>query len=272
MLLAILLGPHAAYLTIMSVLLVQALFFADGGILALGCNVLNMGLFPCFIAYPLVYRVIAGPGAARGRVMAGAITGSVVALLMGAFAVVLETTVSGISDLPFGTFLVFMLPIHLAIGIVEGLVTAAVVVFVFQARPELATAASGHESRGQAQTVAVALLLAAILVGGIVSWFASGDPDGLEWSIARSTGAEELEAPEAGAHALSARVQEHTALMPDYAFASGETDEETEQEATGVVQTETTVAGLVGAGLTLLVAGAMAFLFRPRRKPADAPA
>ena len=56
LLLAILLGPHAALLTIASVLIVQALFFADGGLLALGCNVFNLGFFPCFIAYPFIYK------------------------------------------------------------------------------------------------------------------------------------------------------------------------------------------------------------------------
>ena len=53
MILAILLGPHAAFLTMASVLFIQALFFADGGLLALGCNIFNLGFFPCFLAYPL---------------------------------------------------------------------------------------------------------------------------------------------------------------------------------------------------------------------------
>ncbi len=258
LLLAILLGPHAAFLTITSVLLVQALFFADGGLLALGCNVLNLGLFPCFIAYPLIYRPIAGTGLARGRVMAGALLGAVVALLMGAFAVVLETTASGISDLPFSSFLLFMLPIHLAIGIVEGLVTATVVLFVYQARPELAVAGQG--STGSGRAVAVALLLAAVITGGLLSWFASGNPDGLEWSIARTADTEELAAPGEGVHALSAHIQEKTVLMPDYAFGDA-----SPEESAGVVRTGTTVAGLVGVGLTLLVAGTLALVFRPRR-------
>ena len=52
MLLAILLGPHAAFIVIASILTVQALFFADGGLLALGCNIWNLGIYPCYIAYP----------------------------------------------------------------------------------------------------------------------------------------------------------------------------------------------------------------------------
>jgi cobalt/nickel transport system permease protein len=59
LLLAILLGPSAAYLTIASVLMIQSLFFADGGLLALGCNIFNLGVFPAFIAYPLIYKKLA---------------------------------------------------------------------------------------------------------------------------------------------------------------------------------------------------------------------
>ena len=67
LLLAILLGPYAAFLTIASVLVVQSLFFADGGILALGCNIFNLGFFPAFIAYPFIYRKIAGSQPGRTR-------------------------------------------------------------------------------------------------------------------------------------------------------------------------------------------------------------
>jgi cobalt/nickel transport system permease protein len=101
LLLAILLGPHAAFLTIASVLVVQSLFFADGGILALGCNIFNLGFFPAFIAYPLIYRNIAGNKPGRARLTGAAIIAAVAGLQMGAFAVVLETVASGISSLPF---------------------------------------------------------------------------------------------------------------------------------------------------------------------------
>ncbi len=56
LILAILLGPEAAFLVMASILAVQALFFADGGLLALGANIFNLGFFPAFIAYPLIYR------------------------------------------------------------------------------------------------------------------------------------------------------------------------------------------------------------------------
>jgi len=72
LLLSILLGPHAAFLVIASVLTVQALFFADGGLLALGANIFNLGVFPCFVAYPLVYRALVGAAASDRRIAVGA--------------------------------------------------------------------------------------------------------------------------------------------------------------------------------------------------------
>ena len=56
LLLSILLGPYAGFLTMASILTIQALFFADGGLLALGCNIFNLGFFTCFIAYPFIYK------------------------------------------------------------------------------------------------------------------------------------------------------------------------------------------------------------------------
>src|SRR4030065_106298 len=133
MILAILLGPYAAFLTMASVLTVQALFFADGGLLALGCNIFNLGFFPCFIAYPFIYRKIVGRQPTQGRILLGAMAAAILSLQMGAFGVMLGSLFSGISEFPFSSLLLLMLPIHLGIGIVECLVTAAVVSFVWKA-------------------------------------------------------------------------------------------------------------------------------------------
>ena len=100
LILAILLGPYAAFLTIASVLTVQALFFADGGLLALGCNIFNLGFFPAFVAYPL-FKMIVRDKWTTGRVVGGSIVGAEVALLLGSFAVVAQTALSGVSSLPF---------------------------------------------------------------------------------------------------------------------------------------------------------------------------
>jgi len=100
LILAVLLGPHAAFLVIASVLVVQALFFADGGLLALGCNIFNLGFLPAFVAYPLVYRRVAGARPGPLRLSVATIVAAVVGLQLGAFGVVVETVASGISSLP----------------------------------------------------------------------------------------------------------------------------------------------------------------------------
>jgi len=90
LILTILLGPYAAFLAIASVLVVQALFFADGGLLALGCNIFNLGVFPCFVAYPFIFKPIAGDQPTQLRLTVAAILAAVIGLQLGAFAVVLE--------------------------------------------------------------------------------------------------------------------------------------------------------------------------------------
>jgi cobalt/nickel transport system permease protein len=223
MILAALLGPWAAFLVMASVLTVQALFFADGGLLALGCNIFNLGVFPAFVAYPLLFKPLVGSRPTSGRLMAGSLAAAVVGLQLGAFGVVLETLFSGISDLPFATFLLLMQPIHFGIGIVEGLVTAAVIAFVWKARPEVIGKAMTHRPIGAIplKPVLAVLGVLALLSGGLFSWFASSNPDGLEWSMAGTSGKEELEA-EGGVHKAMAGLQEKTAFLPDYGFKAAE--------------------------------------------------
>ena len=266
MILAILLGPCAGFLAMASVLTVQALFFADGGLLALGCNIFNLGFFPCFVAYPLIFRPLLGRAPTRGRLLTASLVAAVAALQLGAFFVVLQTLLSGISELPFAPFLMLMLPIHLAIGVVEGLVTAAVVGYVWKARPEILTTPGGKISAPGWKPVLLGLTVATLLVGGILSWFASNHPDGLEWAMFHTSGREELAAPEAGVHRSLAGIQEKTALLPDYGFkATGDEGGEVD-EAWPIVDVGTSLSGLVGGLLTLLVAGLAAWLLRGRSR------
>lgn len=273
MILAILMGPYAAFLTMASVLTVQALFFADGGLLALGCNIFNLGFFPCFIVYPLIYKKIVGDQPTPRAILAGSMVAGILSLQMGAFCVVLETLFSGISELPFGTFVLLMQPIHLAIGIVEGFVTAAVVTFVWKARPEVLDTAVAPGPLGWAgmKNVLVGLLVVAAVTGAVFSWFASANPDGLEWSMARTSGKEELAPPEHGVHSLLASLQEKTAFLPDYSFKEKGKEGPAEAEKTTAegkskkeepwpsVSAGTSVSGLVGGLMTMLVAGLIGF-------------
>ena len=263
LLLAILLGPHAALLSIASVLIVQALFFADGGLLALGCNIFNLGFPPCFIAYPFIYKKIASGPCSSIRLGIGAMLAAVAGLQLGAFSVVLETCASGISSLPFATFALFMQPVHLAIGIVEGAATAGIVYFVIKARPDILDAVP--EGAPSFRNVAVGLAVAALLMGGVFSWFASAKPDGLEWAIARVTGTEEMSPPKTATHSIFERLQQKIALLPDYAFKKPDNAAAGQGQAAPAVYPETSAAGIIGGMLTLGVALLAGVLLRRRR-------
>jgi len=165
-----------------------------------------------------------------------------------------------------------MQPIHLAIGVVEGLVTAAVVGYVWKARPEILTAPGGGGSAPGWKPVLLGLAVATLLVGGILSWFASSHPDGLEWAMFHTSGHEEPAAPEAGVHRSLASLQEKTTFLPDYGFKEGETVapvEETEAAAAvwPVVDAGTSVSGLLGGLLTLVLAAAIGWLIKKRSRP-----
>ena len=242
MLLSALLGPYAGFLTMIGVLLTQSLLFADGGLLALGCNVWNMAFYGCFIGSLFIWKPIMRNGMSRTRIIVASVIGCVLTLQFGAFSVALETMMSGITELPFIAFVAAMQPIHLAIGLVEGLITAAVLVFVYEARPELLYANSQAEKakgRFSFRKTLTILAIAAVLTGGLLSLVASSYPDGLEWSIEKLTGSAELEA--AGEiHHFASSIQDITSLLPDYGFKNSET-------ALG-----TTVSGVVGG---LIVVG-----------------
>ena len=278
LILAVLLGPHAAFLAIASVLSVQALFFADGGLLALGCNIFNMGVISCFVAYPLIFKPLAGDSPSRAKLMTASISAATLGLVLGAFSVVMETVASGISALPFSSFVLLMLPIHLAIGLVEGVVTAMLLVFLHKARPELFGAATPGVSR-PLRPVVIGLALAALVTAGALSWFASADPDGLEWATAKVTGQEELAAPENGIHGALDALQKRIAFLPDYNFkqaeptkpeaAATEAKPDKKAEAWPNVNAGTTFSGLLGGLMTLCLAGALAFVLR-RRTPGKA--
>jgi cobalt/nickel transport system permease protein len=254
MILAILLGPHAAFLTMGSILTIQALFFADGGLLALGCNIFNLGFFPCFVAYPLVYRKVLGDRPTPTRIVIGSVLACLVGLELGALGVVFETVFSGLSDLPVAGFVLLMLPIHLAIGLVEGVVTASVVTFVWRARPEIlewTTVPGPGRAFSSIRTVLAVLLLVALGTGGGLSWFASTHPDGLEWSLFRATGKEELPVPGNGLHAALGHLQQETAVLPDYGFKEPDGGASPEEETWPAVNAGTSVSGLVGMALTI---------------------
>lgn len=164
-LLSSLLGANVAFLAMCSVLIVQAVFFADGGLLALGCNIFNMGFLACFVAYPLLFK----PLQDKNKPVLGAILASIAALQLGSIAVVVEGALSGsIAMASLLNFTGLMQAIHLPIGIVEGALTGSIL--AVSKVVDLKKLSYGFSA-------------AALILAGVISQFASTKPDGLEWSL-----------------------------------------------------------------------------------------
>lgn len=249
LLLSSILGPCAGFLSMIGVLLIQCLFFADGGLLALGANIWNMAFYGCFIG-SFIWKVVAKNGMSKGKIAFGSILGSVLTLQMGAFSVTIETLLSRVTELPFGAFLIAMQPIHLAIGLVEGLITASVLCFIYEARPEMlwnGNTMIEKKSRFSYKKTITILACLFVLIGGGVSLLASSNPDGLEWSIEKLTGNTELEqSAQDGIYETSQSIQEATAILPDYTFKDTESTIGT--SISGIVGCSITVVFLIGLG------------------------
>ena len=252
-LLAAILGPYAAFLTMMSVLLIQCLLFADGGLLALGANIWNMSFYGCFIG-AFVWRFFMQNGASRAKIIVASLLACVLCLQLGAFSVVIETLLSGITALPFAIFAAAMQPIHLAIGLVEGCITAAVLCFIYETRGEILygvgnLAPHAPQTRLTFAKLFGVLSVATLAIAALLSLVASEFPDGLEWSLEKVAGTSELES-QGGIHEAALKLQETTALLPDYAFIDS-------QSLLG-----TSVSGVVGALVVLILCVFACYLFR----------
>lgn len=255
MLVSAMLGPYAGFLTMIGVLLIQCLMFADGGLLALGCNIWNMAFYGCFIGSLLIWKLIMKNGASKVKIAIASVAGCVLTLQLGAFSVTLETLASGITELPFSVFVSVMQPIHLAIGVVEGLITAAVLIFVYEARPELLWGIGNIDNEKKEKhrlsfvATMIVLLVSSVVIAGALSLVASSDPDGLEWSIEKITGTTELE--NSGAvYEQAEQVQTTTALLPDYSFKNSES------------LAGTSVSGIAGSFVVIAVCTAACYLFK----------
>ncbi|HSW45102.1 MAG TPA: energy-coupling factor ABC transporter permease [Phycisphaerae bacterium] len=243
-LLAILLGPHAATLVMAAILIVQCLIFQDGGLLALGTNILNLGIVPCYLGSAL-FHLLAGARPATARLYAAVFAATLVGMVAGAALVPVEVWLSGRITVPLREFLVVMVGLHLLIGLGEAIITFLVVGYVCRVRPTLLgpVAERLHASgRGLSLTaVAASFGVIAVLLAGVVSLYASSSPDALE-SI---TAAEGSDAPARIAGEADPTIERVTALqhrtapLPDYQVPGW-------SETAG-----TSVSGLIGTAVTL---------------------
>ena len=250
MLLSAILGPYAGFLTMIGVLLVQALLFADGGLLALGCNIWNMAFYSCFIGCLIVWLSFVKTGLSRTKIILASVLGSVLTLQLGAFSVTIETLLSNITALPFGLFVLAMQTIHLAIGLVEGFITAAVLLYIYSVRPGFLSGVekSSAYDLSLGKVVASLSIATAFIAGGLYL-VASELPDGLEWSMEKVAGTSDLTSS-GSVHESAAFLQKITAILPDYAIPGSDS-------ALGTI-----ISGLLGAILVAVLCLLAANLFK----------
>ena len=267
-LLAIILGPHAAALVISSVVIIQCLIFQDGGLLALGCNIINMALVPAYLGYYL-YRLITAGKFSALRVYVGAMTASIISIEAGAMLVPIEAAISGVLAVPFMTFLITMVGVHSLVGLIEGFITVAVLIYLQQVRPDIVTDSLPGKIRMSKKMVLVTLVVFSGFIAGLLSLFASEFPDGLEWSYAERPDQPEfaqiVENQDSRITAVD-DFQSKYSLLPDYsqrAAPLGNIGEEGESGAGW-----TSFAGVVGSVVTMIFIFFAANILRKRRKRA----
>ncbi len=285
-LLAIVLGPAAGIVTMAAILIVQCLMFQDGGLLALGCNILNMAVVPCLAGAGL-YRLLLGPAqfAATWRQYLAAWAACLAGVMAGAALVPVQAVASGVLEIALADFLAVMLGVHLIIGFFEGLITFAVIAYLRKARPAALGLAQADPTGRQLgrKPVLASLLVTALLLAGGISWFASTRPDGLEWSYLHhryGQTSSALEAPSAGVAAVDEWQSKYTP-MPDYTRRAAplgqgaqapEAGEEHTESAWPAVSGWASLAGVLGTAVTLGLVYLTALLLRRRaRRYAPAP-
>lgn len=146
---AILVGPWTGAVCVAVVLVIQGLLFADGGLTAIGLNILLIGVIPAFVGYG-TFRVARRllPGAKASVPLAAGVA-AFVSVPASAAAFTVLFALGGTVDLPFASVLTAMVGTHMLIGVGEAVITAAVLSAVVGVRPDLVYGARDLVARPQ---------------------------------------------------------------------------------------------------------------------------
>jgi cobalt/nickel transport system permease protein len=261
---AVLVGPWTAVLVVSVVLMVQALVFADGGLTALGTNITLIGLVTVLVGWTVTKLVLAVMPKRPTSVVPAAFVGALLSVPAAAGVFVVLYTIGGATQLPFGPLMATMLGWHTLIGLGEAFITAATVGAVVAVRPDLVYAARGlstqlvlrtpdgreipaeevdvarEKSSRSVWPLLVGGLGVTLVVAGVVSFFASSNPDGLEFVAEDQGFIEAAEDSAVGGWSLA-----------DYGAVGG---------------IPVGVAGLLGVGLTILIGLALFRLLARRSR------
>ncbi|MET4926223.1 energy-coupling factor ABC transporter permease [Streptomyces sp. PSRA5] len=275
---AILVGPCTGVLCIAVVLMMQGILFADGGLTALGVNITVMGVVTVIVSYGIFRGLLRILPRGRRSVTVSAFVGALVSVPAAAAAFTLLYAIGGTTHIPIGKVLTAMVGVHVLIGVGEAAITALTVGAVIAVRPDLvhgalglaaplklrvggelvdaptpvapvAPVAASTASRSPRGLLAAGLGTA-LLLAGVVSFYASANPDGLE-KVAADQG-------------IDKKVEEHAAAgspLADY----GVKDISDTRLSGGL-------AGMIGVGATVVVGSGIFYVVHRRRTTDNAPA
>lgn len=141
---AVLVGPYTGVLCVSVALMVQALFFADGGLTALGSNIVLISIVPAIVGYGLVVLLLRLLPKRPGSVLPAAVAGAFVSVPITAMAFVGLFAVGGTVDVPLGEVAVAVFGVHILIGIGEAVITGLTIASILAVRPDLIYAVRGY--------------------------------------------------------------------------------------------------------------------------------
>lgn len=253
---AALLGPWSACSILSVVLVIQGLLFGDGGITALGSNILNMGIIGGILTYPIMRGIRALLPAGRNGYFISAALASWISVVLASSVCAFELALSGTS--PLKVAFPAMVGTHAIIGIGEAMIAVAVLTAVAVARPDIIPAWAKLDKTTQPSKMKKSVwglagvgLAVAIMLALVGSPFASKSPDGLE-KVAEEKGFMEVGSKD--------KVVWTKSLFPEYKIESIESE-----------KVSTSMAGLIGTIVAFGFGfGAIRFMVRVPAKAGNA--
>ena len=268
---AILVGPCTGVLCVSVVLLMQGILFADGGLTALGVNITDMAIVTTIVGYAVFRGLVKVLPRKRRSITVASFAAALLSVPAAAVAFTFIYSVGGTTDISLGKVATAMIGVHVLIGIGEAAITALTVGAVIAVRPDLVYGARGLEQKlklrvnGElvdapaAGPVPVAArshrkvwvigLVTSLVLAGLVSFYASANPDGLE-KVAHDKG-------------IDRKAEQHASAdspLADY----GVKDVENARLSGGL-------AGVIGVGVTVVAGSTVFWAVRRRRTPDASP-
>ena len=182
----IVLGPRLGLICLSVVVIIQSLLFADGGLSALGVNVLNMAIVTSATSWFIVKYWVKFIGKNRTSIISVSVIAGILSVVFSSIAFTIQYAIGGTISIPVGTVLIAMVTTHLIIGLGEGIITALIITLLMRVRPDLVYAYDRSEENTTKVSI-YGLFIILILLLSLVTPFASSSPDGLE-SVAEEFG------------------------------------------------------------------------------------